>query len=148
MEVEPRALDPRKKLAQQYPAKKSLEEFLRWQASLPNLNLSNPHGKTRPGDDDPQKQADWDNAQNFVDKNLKEWGEIDNEVMAHMEHYGLHVRLELESLEEEPFAPVTSYAGDPKWESEIDMFDKETYYKLHVWGKDGWVKKMRRNPCS
>jgi hypothetical protein len=62
MEVEPRALDPRKELAHKYPAKKSLQEFLRWQASLPKNGIPNKHGETRPGDDDPQKQAEWEDA--------------------------------------------------------------------------------------
>ena len=152
MEVEPGALDPRKELAHKYPAKKSLQEFLRWQASLENLNLSNPYGKTRPGDDNPQKQAAWENAENFVDKNLEEWGAIDYEVMAHMEHHGLYVRLELDSLEEKPFAHVINYAKYPKWESEVDMFDKETSYEFHEWevdkatGRGWWAYKREKKP--
>ena len=110
MEVEPQSqtvhhTDPRKTYAQRIPAK-GLEDFLRWQASLTPNRYRNPEGATKPAGDPrwpdhkTEAQKKWEEKQIWVDKNLEEWGDDNTQIFAHMEHHGLHVILEIPSLDE------------------------------------------------
>ena len=142
MEVEPQShtvhhTDPRKTYARKHK-RMSLRDFFIWQASLPPGSVENSEGPVRP-EGDPnwpehttEAQEKWDAAQVWVEKNLEEWGEHNAIVFAHMEHYGLHVMLEVDSLAKDDFQPVTTYEEHPKWERQIDMFDKETHYTKHT----------------
>ena len=120
-----------------------LDEFFHWQANLPRY--LNPLGPNRPeGEWSKQlqkKQKDWDWFQEYQDKNLNPDSAEYKKVLAHMEHYGLHVRLDIPSLQSEDYK-IYKYDVDrtqythPDFFITIDPYDKEPSYEYEVWDND------------
>ena len=156
MEVEPQSetvhhSDERKTYAQRIPAK-GLEDFLRWQASLTPNRYQNPEGATKPAadprwpDHKTEEQKRWEEAQIWVDKNLIEWGDDNAQIFAHMEHHGLHVILEIPSLDEGDFQPLLY--PDTHYTEVANIYGKDETYDVYVWdhGKHKYVSEKKATP--